>query len=89
VLSIPYPHPNQRTKFRHFGQEFGNKPYFKATPSSNLADLLPASLSPFDPTWIIYELAGQDITDNQWTCLNALLHNKPHYEKLKKTGVFD
>jgi hypothetical protein len=48
-----------------------------------------AFLLDFDPTWIIYELAGQDITDNQWTCLNALLHNKPHYERLKKTGVFD
>ncbi len=61
----------------------------QSDPPGNLADIVPAFLLDFDPTWIIYELAGQDITDNQWTCLNALLHNKPHYERLKKTGVFD
>jgi hypothetical protein len=54
-----------RSKFRHFGREFGDKPYYKATPSGNLANPVPASLPHFDSTWIIYELAGQDITDNQ------------------------
>jgi hypothetical protein len=40
----------------------GFKFYFKTASSSNLADLLPASLPDFDPTWMIYELARQSIT---------------------------
>jgi hypothetical protein len=32
--------------------------YFKPTSSGNLANLLPASLPDFDPTWMIYELVG-------------------------------
>ena len=43
----------------------GFKFYFKTTPSGNLADLVLASLPDFDPTWIIYELAEQGITDAQ------------------------
>jgi hypothetical protein len=65
----------------------GFKFYFKTTPSSNLANLLPVSLPDFDPTRMIYELAGQGITDNQRTCLDALLYNKPSSERLKKAGV--
>jgi len=46
----------------------GFKFYFKTTSSGNLTDLLLASLQDFDPTWIIYELEGQDITVTGGTC---------------------
>jgi hypothetical protein len=46
-----------------------------------------ASPLDFNPTWIIYKLAGQGIADAQEHELTVLLYNKPRSEKLKKAAV--
>ncbi len=66
----PTPRKNRGAVFKtatisHSVTPPGFKFYFKTTSSGNFADLVPTSLPDFDPTWIIYEMAGPGITDAQ------------------------
>jgi len=57
-----------RSKFRHFGQDFGDKPYFKATSSGNLADLVLWRFCRTLTNMDNIELAGPGITDDRGAC---------------------